>query len=55
MHPDLFLRNYQQQERELEQQLLHRLAARDRVVSAARGVHHPRFSHLRMARKTARG
>ena len=30
MHPDLFLRMYQQQERELEQRLLHRLAARDR-------------------------
>jgi hypothetical protein len=30
MHPDLYLRIYQQQERELEQRLLHRLAERDR-------------------------
>ena len=53
MHPDLFLRIYQQQERELEQQLAHRLAARDRApVSAARGGHHPRISQLRLHRKT---
>jgi hypothetical protein len=52
MHPDLFLRIYQQQERELEQQLLHRLAARDRTPVSAAGGHHPRISHLRMHRKT---
>ncbi len=31
MHPDLYFRIYQQQEREFEQRLLHRLAARDRA------------------------
>jgi len=30
MHPELFMRMYQQQERELEQRLEHRLAARER-------------------------
>ena len=56
VHTDLFLRIYQQQERELEQQLAHRLAASDRApVSAARGGHHPRISHLRMHRKTSHG
>ncbi len=39
MHPDLFLRVYHQQERELEQRLEHRLAARDRSSAASRSGH----------------
>lgn len=40
MHPDLYLRVYQQQERELTQQLANRLAARSRSAgSRARSAH----------------
>ena len=31
MHPDLYLRIYHQQEQELEQRLMHRLAERERA------------------------
>jgi len=50
-----FLMNYRQHEREIEQRLLHRLAARDRSpVTAARGGHRLRMAHLRTQRRTAR-
>lgn len=38
MHPDLYLRLYHQQEHELEQRLMHRLAERDRARSGPRKV-----------------
>ena len=53
MHPDLYLRVYQQQERELTQRLANRLAARSRVTGGrARGVHR---LHLRTHRTSAHG
>ena len=56
MYPDMFLRIYRQQERELEQQQLHRLAARDRApAGAARGGYHPRILHLRTHRRATHG
>lgn len=56
MYPDMFLRIYRQQERELEQQLLHRLAARDRSpVARAPGSHQFRISSLRAHRKGTHG
>ncbi len=36
MHPDLFLRIYRQQERELEERLRHRRAARERAAVQVR-------------------
>ena len=34
MHPELYLTIYRQQERELEQRLLHRLRAQERAVAS---------------------
>lgn len=34
MHPELYLTIYRQQERELEQRLLHRLRAQERVAAS---------------------
>ena len=54
MHADLYLTIYRQQERELEQRLLHRFAALDRSpVNRARAGHHFRVAHLRLDRKAA--
>ena len=50
MHPDLFLRVYHQQERELEQRLEHRLAARDRSAAGTRSGHSVRL-HLSLHRR----
>lgn len=48
MHPDLYLRVYQQQERELTQQLANRLAARARTSGGrSRGSHRPHLRALR--------
>ncbi len=53
MHPDLYLRVYQQQERELTQRLANRLAARSRTAGTrARGAHR---LHLRSHRTTSHG
>ena len=52
MHPDLYLRIYQQQERELEQRLLHRLAERDRPqANPSREGRGLRVAHIRLHRK----
>jgi hypothetical protein len=42
MHPDLAMTIYRDKERELQQQLRYRLAARERVEAAARPGPHPR-------------
>lgn len=52
MHPDLYLRVYQQQERELTQRLANRLSARSRTVGTRRGAHR---LHLRSHRTTSHG
>lgn len=53
MHPDLYLRVYQQQERELTQRLANRLAARTRTVGVrGRAAHR---LHLRTHRTTSHG
>lgn len=48
MHPDLFMRMYQQQERELERRLEHRLAARQRSASGQSHGHLGRTVHLHL-------
>lgn len=54
MHPDLYLRIYQQQERELEQRLLHRLAERDRPQAApSRAGRGLRVAHILHRKGTA--
>lgn len=55
MHPDLFMRIYQQQERELEQRLMHRLAARERSTAGRRPAHHGHTVHLHLPRRGAQG
>ncbi len=51
MHPDLYLRVYQQQERELTQRLANRLAVRSRATGLRdRGTHR---LHLRTHRTTS--
>lgn len=54
MHPELFMRVYRQQERELEQRLRHRLAAAGRAP-AAPARHHGLRLHLRAHRPTPHG
>ncbi len=41
VHPDLYLKIYQQQERELEQRLMHRLAAQGRSAGIRSRLHLP--------------
>ena len=42
VHPDLYLKIYQQQERELEQRLMQRLAAQGRPTGTRSRIHLPR-------------
>lgn len=53
MHSDLFLRVYQQQERELERTLQHRRAARSRATTSGSRGSGLRMSPLRSHRRNA--
>ncbi len=53
MHPDLFLRVYRQQERELEQRLRHRLVAQERREAGSPGPATARPAPPAMARRVA--
>lgn len=55
MHPELFMRIYAQQERELEQRLLRRLAAQGRSSAGASAGHHARTAHFRAHRRAVTG
>lgn len=55
MHPELFMRIYAQQERELEQRLSQRLSAQGRSPAGAAPGHHARSMHLRMHRRATNG
>lgn len=52
MHSDLFLRVYQQQERELERTLQHRRAARNRSTTVGSRGSGLRMSPLRIHRRS---
>lgn len=54
MHPELFMRIYAQQERELEQRLSRRLSAQGRGPVGTSG-HHALAAHFRLHRRATHG